>query len=85
MIDFMSVCHQRVKTVLIFLFKCSVLSAATITSSKAREAVLKHVSTKSCYSKDPAQDVTIHDIKLSSAYHVSQIEQKQEKRKSSQF
>ena len=34
---------------------------------------------------DPAQDVTIHDIKPSSAYHVSKVEQKQEKRKSSQF
>ena len=80
MIDFMRVCYQRVKTV---LFKCSVLSAAAITSEEAREAMLEHVSTKSCYSKDPAQDVTIHDIKPSSAYHVSKVKQKQEKRKTS--
>ena len=45
MIDFMMVCYQRVKTVLIFLFKCSVLSAAAITSKEAREAMLEHVST----------------------------------------
>ena len=81
----MRVCHQRVKTVLIFLFKCSVLSAAAITSEEAREAMLEHVSTKCCYGKDPAQGMTIHDIKPSSAYHVSKVEQKQEKRKSSQF
>ena len=64
MIDFRRICHERVKTVLIFLFKCSVLSAAAITSEEAREAMLEHVSTKCCYGKDPAQAMIIHDHRI---------------------
>ena len=69
----MRVCHQRVKTVLVFLFKCFVLSAAAITPEEAREAMLEYVSTKCCYGEDPAQDMVIDDIKPSSAYHVSKV------------
>ena len=49
---------------------CASFSLPVINEEQAREALLQYVSQHCCYGKGTAQNMTIRDLKSSSAFHV---------------